>query len=212
VQRDIRPATHIGVASLREEHVRQTRAALLAAGRARFGSKGFAATSVDDLAGEAGVTTGALYHHFENKTELFAAVFEQVHLEVLARNGQAAAGAATGVEGLVLAFDDFLDAVLEPDVRQIMITAGPSVLGLARFTELDERYALNAVVDTLRRASASGELVVNDPDALGHLLLGALVRGAMLVAASPEPRVTRDAVSRTIGDLLTGLEPGRQSR
>jgi len=207
VQRDMRPATHDGVPSLREEHVRQTRAALLAAGRARFGSKGFAATSVDDLAAEAGVTTGALYHHFENKTELFAAVFEQVHLEVLARNGAAAAAAGTGVEALVLGFDDFLDAVLEPDVRQIMITDGPSVLGLPRFTELDERYAFNAVVDTLRRAHANGELVVNDPEALGHLLLGALVRGAMLVAASPTPRATRDAVSRTIGDLLAGLAP-----
>ena len=160
---------------------------------------------------EAGVTTGALYHHFENKTELFAAVFEQVHLEVLARNGRAAAGAASGVDALVFAFDDFLDAVLEPDVRQIMIIDGPSVLGLARFTELDERYAFNAVVDTLERASASGELVVNDAEALAHLLLGALVRGAMLVAASPSPRMTRDGVSRTIGDLLAGLKPSDRS-
>src|SRR5436309_15458913 len=87
-------ATHNDVPSLREEQVKQTRAALLAAGRSRFGSDGFAGTSVEDLAGEAGVTIGALYHHFENKTELFAAVFEQVHLEVLERNGQPAAAAA----------------------------------------------------------------------------------------------------------------------
>jgi AcrR family transcriptional regulator len=210
-QGDIRPATHNRVPSLREEQVRQTRAALLGAGRARFGSQGFAATSVDDLVNDAGVTTGALYHHFQNKTELFAAVFELVHMEVLVRNGQAAARATNGVDALTLAFADFLDAVLEPDVRQIMIIDGPSVLGLARFTELDERYALAAVVDILERANASGELVVDDPEALAHLLLGALVRGAMLVAASPTPRLRRDTVSRTISDLLAGLRPG-QSR
>jgi len=207
VQGDIRPATHDGVASLREEQVRQTRTALLDAGRAQFGTKGFAATSVDDLVTAAGVTTGALYHHFENKTELFAAVFELVHREVLVRNGQAAAGATTALDALRRAFDDFLDAVLEPDVRQIMITDGPSVLGLARFTDLDERYALQAVVALLQRAGADGELAVSEPDALAHLLLGALVRGAMLIAASPDPSLTRDGVSRTVGELLAGLAP-----
>ncbi len=193
------------MASLRDEQIRQTREALLAAGRARFGSAGFAATSVDDLAAEAGVTTGALYHHFRNKTELFAAVFEQLHLEVLARNAAAAAKGADEVESLVLAFDDFLSAVLEPDVCRILITDGPSVLGLARFTELDERYAFNAIADAVRRAEASGRLAVSDPDALAHLLLGSLVRGAMLVANSSTPRKTRQAVSGTIRDLLLGL-------
>src|SRR5436190_18617366 len=120
------PATHAAVATLREEHVKQTRAALVDAGRALFGERGFAATSVDDLARTAGVTTGALYHHFTNKTELFAAVFEAVHLEVLVRNAQAAEKASGALDVLVRAFDDFLDAVLEPDVQRIMITDGPS--------------------------------------------------------------------------------------
>ena len=69
--------------SLRAEQVAQTRAALVAAGRRLFGRQGFAATSVDDLAREARVTTGALYHHFPNKTKLFEAVFEQAHTELM---------------------------------------------------------------------------------------------------------------------------------
>ena len=201
------PTTHGDVASLREEQVRQTRDALLGAGRRLFGSKGFAATSVEDLAAEAGVTTGALYHHFESKTELFAAVFEQLHLEVLARNSGAAASAIGEVGALVRAFDDFLTAVLEPDVRRIMIEDAPSVLGLQRFTELDERYAFSAIVDALNRAQSGGELTVGHPDALAHLLLGALVRGGMLIANSRTPRKTRDSVSATLRDLLRGLAP-----
>jgi AcrR family transcriptional regulator len=193
--------------SLREEHMKQTRAALVAAGRALFGPKGFAATSVEEIAATAGVTTGALYHHFATKTELFSAVFEEVHLEVLLRNAQAGAKATTRVDALVRSFDDFLDAVLEPDVQQILITDAPSVLGLPRFTELDERYAFDAIVDLLKAAHADGELVVRAPAALAHLLLGALVRGGMLISQSSKPRATRNAVSRTIGDLLAGLAP-----
>jgi AcrR family transcriptional regulator len=194
------------VPSLREEQVRQTRAALVDAGRALFGARGFAATSVDDLVREAGVTTGALYHHFQNKTELFAAVFEQVHIELLERNMHAGAKAKSELDALQLAFDDFLDAVLDTDVRQIMIVDAPSVLGLARFTELDERYAFNAIVETFTRARARGDLDVKDPEALAHLLLGALVRGGMLIANSSTPRKTRDAVSATIAQLLDGLK------
>jgi AcrR family transcriptional regulator len=201
------PATHDGVATLRDEQVRQTRDALVAAGRALFGSDGFSATSVEAVAAAAGVTTGALYHHFRNKTELFAAVFEQVHMDVLVRNAQAAEKGSTEVGALTHAFDDFLDAVLEPDVQRIMVTDGPSVLGLQRFTELDERFAFAAVVETLQRAMANAELAVAEPEVLAHLLLGALVRGATLIAASPAPRRTRDAVSRTIVDLLAGLAP-----
>src|ERR1700678_3708343 len=70
--------------SLRAEQVAQTRAALIAAGRQLFGERGFADTSVEDLAREARVTTGALYHHFSTKAQLFEAVFEQAHAEMSA--------------------------------------------------------------------------------------------------------------------------------
>ena len=69
--------------SLRAEQVAQTRGALVAAGRRLFGGNGFRATSVDDLAREARVTTGALYHHFPTKTALFEAVFVQAHTDLM---------------------------------------------------------------------------------------------------------------------------------
>jgi len=195
--------------SLRAEHVRQTRAALVDAGRSLFGEQGFADTSVDQIATRAGVTIGALYHHFQNKTELFAAVFEDVHLDVLRRNAAAAAKSRTALGSLIRGFDDFLDAVLEPAVQRIIITDAPSVLGLDRFTELDERYAFDAVVASLRAAHDAGELAVRDPETLAHLLLGALVRGGVLIANSDDQRRTRNAVSRTVRDILDGFAPSR---
>ena len=194
--------------SLRAEQVRQTRAALVAAGRRLFGRDGFAATSVEDLAREARVTTGALYHHFPTKTALFETVFEGVHAEMLEASGRAATGATDELEGLSLGFEAFLDAVLEPDVQQILITDAPAVLGLARFTELDERYAFAEIAAALRAATAAGQLSVEDPETVARMLLGALVRGGMLIAGSAEPAKTRDAVARTIRAMLAGLAKG----
>src|ERR1700729_685476 len=98
--------------SLRAEQVAQTRAALVLAGRSLFGRSGFAATSVEDLAREAGVTTGALYHHFPTKAALFEAVFELVHGELMAASGEAAQQAPDIVEALGGGFVAFLDKVL----------------------------------------------------------------------------------------------------
>jgi len=191
--------------SLRAEQVRQTRAALIGAARRLFGKDGFAATSVEDVAHAARLTTGALYHHFPNKTALFESVFEDVHADLLAASVEAASGAHDELELLSLGFEAFLDAVLQPEVQQIIITDAPAVLGLARFTELDERYAFAAITATLASASASGLLRVEDPDTRARLLLGALTRGGMLIASAPRPRETRDAVAKSIRALLNGL-------
>jgi AcrR family transcriptional regulator len=194
--------------SLRAEHVAQTRAALVAAGRRLFGRAGFAATSVEDLAREAGVTTGALYHHFPTKAALFEAVFELVHLELMQASGEAAAGADAPMELLALGFEAFLDKVLEPDVQRIVITDAPAVLGPVRFTELDERYAFAAIVAALDAAAQSGALRADDPQTLATLLLGMLTRGGMLIASSAEPVATRNAVAATLRSILAGLAEG----
>jgi len=191
--------------SLRTDQVAQTRAALIAAARHLFGRDGFATTSVEDIAREARLTTGALYHHFPNKTALFESVFEAVDVELLDAAAQAAIGSADEVELLTRGFGAFLDAVLEPDVQRIIIVDAPAVLGLARFTELDERYAFSAIAATLRSAAASGRLRVDDPETLARLLLGALTRGAMLIANATHPKETRDAVARSLRAVLNGL-------
>jgi AcrR family transcriptional regulator len=191
--------------SLRTEQVAQTRAALIGAARQLFGQNGFAATSVEDVAQAARLTTGALYHHFPNKTALFEAVFEGIHAELMEASVRAADGAADGIELLVRGFGAFLDAVLEPDVQRIVIVDAPAVLGLARFTELDERYAFTAITAALGLAAESGALHVEDPETLARLLLGALTRGGMLIANSPRPKETRDAVADSIAALLHGL-------
>jgi AcrR family transcriptional regulator len=193
--------------TLRSEQVAQTRAALVTAGRRLFGANGFAATSVGDIAREARVTTGALYHHFPTKAAVFEAVFEQVHADLLAASAAAAPNAADAVELLVAGFGAFLDQMLDPEVARIIVTDAPAVLGLARFTELDERYALAATIAALEAANNSGALAIDDPPTLARLLFGALTRAGLLIASSPEPAATRDAVAATLRATITGFAP-----
>ena len=191
--------------SLRADQVMQTRAALVAAARVRFGRHGFSETSVDDIAREARVTTGALYHHFPTKTALFEAVFEQLHEESLAQSAAAAAGGQDDLDRLARGADAFLDSVLDPEVQRIVIVDAPAVLGPQRFTELDERYAFSAIVELLDGARSAGLVRTEDPETLARLLIGAMTRGALLIANSPTPRSTRDAVSVSFRALLAGL-------
>ena len=196
-------------ASLRAEQVAQTRGALVAAGRRLFGEKGFRATSVEDLAREARVTTGALYHHFPTKTALFEAVFMQAHTDLMTASTKAAHGASDGIDELARGFEAFLDGVLQPDMQRILIVDGPAVLGLARYTELDEQYAHAVIVHSLTAAAEAGTITVEDPETATRLLLGALTRGAMLIANSPDPVETRHAVGKSMRALLTSFTPSR---
>lgn len=198
--------------SLRAEQVAQTRSALVAAGRRLFGERGFAATSVEELALEARVTTGAIYHHFATKTALFEEVFLALHSELLQESAAAALGEDRGMEQLLRGSEAFLDAVLRPDVARILVTDAPAVLGLARFTELDERYAVEATVMVMKAAVEAGTLSVADPETFARLWMGVLTRGGMLIASAADPVRTRDEVARSMREMLAGLEPSRSDR
>jgi AcrR family transcriptional regulator len=172
-----------------------------------FGQQGFRETPVEDLARAAQVTTGALYHHFPTKTALFEAVFEHAHTELMTASMEAAQDASDDLDELGRGFEAFLDAVLEPDLQRILVLDGPAVLGPARYTELDERYAFAVIVAGLRAATEAGALRVDDPETITRLLLGALTRGAMLIANSADPVSTRHAVASSMRALLSGLIP-----
>lgn len=191
--------------SLRAQQVAQTRDSLVRAGRELFGRKGFRQTSVEDLARAARLTTGALYHHFPTKTALFEAVFEHAHTELMTVSMAAAQGATDELDVLARGFEAFLDSVLEPELQRILILDGPAVLGPARYTELDERYAFAVIVAALRAATEAGTLHVDDPETVTRLLLGALTRGAMLIANSTDPVKTRHAVALSMRTLLSGF-------
>ncbi len=185
------------------ERTEATSASLVAAARHRFGADGFAAVGTERVAREAGVSRGALYHQFADKTELFAAVLDQVEAEIEAR--MIAAVAACPPEDtatlLLVGADAFLDACAEPDIQRIVLIDGPSVLGWERWREICLRHSVGLVAALLGDGMQRGTIVAQPVEPLTHVLVGAVDEAALYIARAADPVQAR----RDIGAVLRGL-------
>ena len=194
------------------EQTERTRAALIDAGRSLFAEHGFAATSTEGLVRLAGVTRGALYHHFRDKRDLFEAVYEDVERCLAERLTASLTGVTDPMEVLRLGAASFLDACLDPAVQRIALLEAPTVLGWERWREIDELYGLGLVRVALQVAMDAGAIRKGPIEPLAHVLFGALVEAAMLLASSPAPAASRKEVGQAITVLLDGLEAPRLAR
>ena len=187
-----------------EERSEATRARLLAIARKRFGTKGYAATSVEDLVRRAGVTKGAFYHHFDDKKSVFLAVLEDAQ-QRLAQACVAAARGEDAWERALAGCHAFLEACTDPEIQQIILLDGPVVLGWETWREIDYRYSLGALEAGLRESMAAGFVRPRPTKPLAHLLFGALCEGAMVIARAKKPREALATVTREIDELLDGI-------
>ena len=187
------------------ERTEATRAALIGAARALFAEHGYAPTSAEEVVRRAGVTRGAMYHHFRDKKALFRAVHEQIEEEMVMAIGQRIAGMSDPLEILVEGLDTFLDRCLDPEVARITLDEAPSVLGWLEWREIDAKYALGLVTGVLRVAM-DAEILRRQPiEPLGHLLIAACGEAGLLIAAADDPRAARDEVRGPLIALLEGL-------
>jgi AcrR family transcriptional regulator len=183
-----------------------TTAALIDAARALFAERGYAGVGTEEIVQKAGVTRGALYHHFKGgKEDLFRAVLVQVSAETTQRVIAAASTTDDPWEELVIGTDAFLDACTRPEVQRIMLIDGPSVLGWDMWREADGNVALGLLEAAITHAMNSGRMVRQPPRPLAHVLLGAIDEAAMVVARADDQDVARDEMSRTLRRLLEGL-------
>ena len=178
-----------------------TRAALLAAGRALFAAKGYAGAGREEIVERAGVTRGAMYHHFASKEDLFRAVYEEVEVEVLEQVARAAMVTTDPLEQLRLGSRAYLDVAARSDVRRICLLDAPSVLSTEYRRAFSERHGLGLVRESLAAAMAAGQIAEQPLDALAHLLLAAILEAATLVAEGAD-RAEVDAVVDSLLDRL----------
>lgn len=155
----------------------------------------------------AGVTRGALYHHFEGKRELFEAVYVQIEAELAERiaHGALAADASSPLQAMRAGAEMFLAASTEPETQRIVLLDGPSVLGWDRWREIAAEHGLGLIEATLRAAIEAGAIESQPVRPLAHVLMGALDEAAMLVARAEDPEAMRAEVTGTLGTLLDGL-------
>jgi AcrR family transcriptional regulator len=185
-----------------------TRRKLLRVGRDQFARRGFAGVSTEEIVRRAGVTRGALYHHFRDKCDLFAAVVEEVEQDVMERVAAAALAETDPWDQQRAAIGAYLDVCLEPAVQRIVLTDAPSVLGLSAWREIEAKYGLALVQAGLQSVIDAGYLEPQPVEPLAHLFLGALTEGGLVIARADDREAARREVGEGIDRILGGLRKG----
>lgn len=186
------------------ERTTVTRGALIDAGRKLFSEHSYAEVSAEEIVAAAGVTRGALYHHFADKKGLFAAVFEAIEEETIARIG-ASAPTGTAIEQIRTGTRTWLEICREPEVHRIALIEAPAVLGWEGWRAIGDRYSLALVEHLLTRAISAGEIPSQPVSPLAHVLLGMVREGALFLATAADPVQAQRDVGRVIDQLLLGL-------
>ena len=175
---------------------------LVAAAGALFRAHGYAATSIEDIVERAGVTRGALYHHFAAKQDVFRAVVEEAEQQLVASLARAVGAGRDAWERLCAGCHAFLEACLDPGFQRVVLLDAPAVLGWAAWREVESRYGLGLVRQGIEAAMAEGHLTARSAETLAHLLLAALNEGALLIAGADDPQRKLGDVGEEIDDLL----------
>lgn len=192
--------------SLRAEHAADTRRALLATARQLFAENGFRATRTEEIVHRAGLTRGALYHHFRDKEDLFRAVFEEVSAEVVRLLHRRSADPPASAWDLFRVNSEiYLDAAsTDAAYRQIVLIDGPAVLGWTAWSERGDGPD-QKIKEYLRDAMAEGVLETQPVDPLAHLLAALGVGSAMYVAHADDPVAARQEMAVLNDRFLSGL-------
>jgi AcrR family transcriptional regulator len=184
-----------------------TTADLLDAARRLFAADGYNATSLEDVVAAAGVTKGALYHHFASKRDLFRAVFENEERALARVYHEAYRREPDPWDGFYAGCTAFLEESLDPGVQRITLLDGPAVLGWEAVRAIEAEYSLSMIESGLRQAIESERIAPRPTGPLAHMLFGALGEGAMTVArAGGDQRAAMTEVARELRALLAGLE------
>ena len=156
-----------------------TRAKLIHAAIHHFAEHGFEDTHTSAILEDAGVSRGAMYHHFPSKQALFEAVFLHVSETAIAAANEAGAGKASPLQALLAGCHGWLKAAEDKVVASILLEQGPQVLGWARARELEEASSLGLVKRGLFRAQHAGEIDAASIELTARLLNAALAEIAL---------------------------------
>lgn len=191
---------------------------MIATARRLFAERGYADVSAAEIVTEAGLSRGALYHHYADKADLFRAVLLEMEVELTTEIAAAAEGGTRqgGVQlGMIAGLDAFLSACERAEVIRIMLVDAPAVLGWREWRAIESDHALGMIIGMLEGAVAAGQLAPQPIPVLAQLLLSAVIEAALLVADAPDAaaRATkRMEVRQSLLTLFAGLTVPAQER
>ena len=187
------------------ERSEATTSEVIAAARKLFAEAGYAATSLDAIAAAAGMTKGAIYHHFSSKQEVFRAVYEQERQRLSEMEQAAYSRKRDPWDGFIAACLAFLEASADPEVQRITLLDAPGALGWETIREMFVRDDLRTMVAALEAAMAAGRLRKRPVEPIAHLLHGAMGESAMLIAHAKDQRAALRTASAEVRRLLEAV-------
>ncbi len=191
--------------SIRLEQARQTRTALLSAARELFLVRGYGAVSMEEIVARAGVTRGALYHHFDGKPAVFEAVFEEIDTELLAVLRAAVADTPDPYEAVFIATKMCFDSCLDPHLARLVLLDAPTVLGWCRWREIQLRHALGLIVESITACMAAGQMREQPVAPLSHMYFATVMEMGMFIANAADPVATRVQCESVLNDWMRSL-------
>jgi AcrR family transcriptional regulator len=191
--------------SRKAEQAEATRTALLKAARDLFSQRGFAETPTEEIVQRAGVTRGALYHHFTSKEDLLSALVMEIGEGLAHKVAHAAKQQPDAWQGFIAGCETFLDACLDPAVQRILILDAPAALGGDAMRDIDERCWLGVTRMGLEHAIEGGFIEPQPVDTLARIMMGALYEGAKHIARSPDHKAARIEVGAVLRRFAEGF-------
>ena len=199
----------------KQQRSERTRRRLLDAAREVFRRHGFADASMEEIAQRAGVSRGPLYHYFDSKQDLFAAVYEEVEqalaAEIASEIEARTASESDAWQQVLVSSQAFLDVSLHPAVQRIALLEAPTVLGWEARGHI-MRYGLALIRRGLQNAIDQRLIEPQPVEPLAHILRAALSEGALYIARAKDQAAARAEVGTAIERLLEGLRQRRQRK
>ncbi len=182
-----------------------TTALLLERARELFIEQGYAGAGLEELASRAGVTRGAIYHHFGSKQGLFEAVLAAAHAEIAVAIESAATQHVDPWDQLVAGCHTFITAASAPSVRRIVLIDGPAVLGWQRWREIDAEHSGQLLEEVLADLASAGIIDPVHTGAMGAMLSGAMNEAALWLARPETTKADTKSAHVTLDRLLESL-------
>jgi AcrR family transcriptional regulator len=191
----------------RDQYSEATRTALLAAARRRFAEHGFTGTALEDIAGDIQASRGAIYHHYANKSALFAAVFEQLETEVMTLADAAAERASDPWSAAFGALDAFLERSCDPVYSRIVWIEAPTALGWMHWQSAGQNLAYGHVERRIKALMDSGAIDPQPLESLTRVMYSALGAAGMALAeaADEDKRRLKAEYATIIGRMVSAL-------
>jgi AcrR family transcriptional regulator len=184
---------------------RATRGQLIEVATSLFATRGYEGTSIEAVLAAAGVSRGALYHHFAGKEALFTAAVVAISDRVTVEIAEAIRDCTDPVDAMRTAALAWIDLAGDPVIQRIMLVDAPSVLGWEQWRTMDEGRTAGAMRAMLQEVSDTGRLPQELVEPFSHMILAALDEAALVVARAPDSRAAVAEGRHAVEELLSRL-------